>query len=581
MNREDMKIVIIGGVAAGMSAAARARRLDEHAVIIVIERSQYVSFANCGLPYHVGEVIENRDALVLQTPESLAESLNLDVRIGHEARHIKSDRQNITVNKLNTNEDYQLTYDKLVICPGAKPTVPNLPGVNHPSVFTLRNIEDMDKLKATVDGSIKSAVIIGGGYIGIEMAENLHHRGIEVSLIEIADQVMPLLDQEMSRDIQYHLEYHGINLKLSTSATGFKENNQQLDVLLDTGESISTDMVLLAVGVRPDISLLDGTGIAIGSSGGILVNKYMQTNLPNIYAAGDAVEVSDTITGEPSLIALAGPANRQGRIVADHIFGRASSYSTTQGTAIVKVFEMTAGGTGASEKTLKRNNIPYRKIYIHPTGHASYYPGTNSMHIKLLFKPDDGKLLGVQIVGYDGVDKRIDVFSVALRAGLTVFDLEHLELTYAPPYGSAKDPVNMAGFVGSNLLNGDIEFWYAEDYENVIENALLVDVRSSIEYDAWHIDGAVNIPLGKLRSSLNKLPKDKIILLYCRVGFRSYLAYRVLAQSGVKQVKTLAGGSKTFCSFHRTPLCTGKPGMPFVAHAEERLAENPQSVNSV
>ncbi|MFA6179076.1 MAG: FAD-dependent oxidoreductase [Candidatus Methylopumilus sp.] len=573
-----MKLVIVGGVAAGMSTAARARRLNEQAEIVVLERSQYVSFANCGLPYHIGGDIKEREQLVLQTPQTLAETLNLDVRTGHEVMAIDSDSQSVVVRELSTGRQYAEHYDKLVLCPGASPIRPKLPGIAHPRIFTLRNIEDMDVTKASIDAGIQQAIVIGGGYIGVEMAENLRHRGVNVTLVEFAEQIMPPLDQEMARDLQYHMEYHGVTLKLGTAAASFADAEGKVDVTLQDGSILRADLVLLAVGVRPDVALLDGTNIKLGPRGGIQVNAHMQTSAPNIYAAGDAVEVLDTITGEPALIALAGPANRQGRIAADHICGRDSAYTSTQGTAIIKVFEMTGGGTGASEKTLKRTNIPYRKIYIHPSGHASYYPGTTSMQIKLLFAPADGKILGAQVVGYDGVDKRIDIFATAIRAGMTVYDLETLELAYAPPYGSAKDPINMAGFVASNLLKGDIDFWYAEEYPAVIANGLVIDVRSATEYKTWHVPDAINIPLGQLRDQLGSLPHDRPIFLYCRVGFRSYLAHRILVQSGFNQVKTLAGGSKTFCSFHRTPLCTGRPGVPFVAHAEEKLAE--QAVGS-
>lgn len=568
-----MKIVIVGGVAAGMSAAARARRLSEMAEIVVLERSHYVSFANCGLPYHIGGDIKDRDQLLLQTPQTLAETLNLDVRTGHEVITINRNDQIVTVRELTTGRQYIEAYDKLVLCPGASPIRPNLPGIDHPRIFTLRNIEDMDVIKTIIDKGIKQAVVIGGGYIGVEMAENLRHRGLGVTLVELADQIMPPFDQEMARDLQYHLEYHGIQLRLGTAAASFADAEGNVTVTLQDGTELLADFVLLAVGVCPDVGLVKGTGLTLGPRGGILVNAHMQTSDSNIYAAGDAVEVTDTITGDPALIALAGPANRQGRIVADHISGRDSAYTSTQGTAIVKVFEMTGGGTGASEKTLKRKNMLYHKIYIHPSGHASYYPGTTSMHIKLLFAPVDGKILGAQIVGYDGVDKRIDVFATAIRAGMTVYDLEELELAYAPPYGSAKDPVNMAGFVASNFLKGDIDFWYAEEYPAAIQGGVVIDVRGTTEYQAWHVPDAINIPLGQLRSQLDSLPHDKPIFLYCRVGFRSYLAHRILVQSGFNKVKTLAGGSKTFCSYHRTPLCTGRPGIPFVPHAEEKLAE--------
>jgi len=569
-----MKIVVIGGVAAGMSAAARARRLSESAKIVVLERSRYVSFANCGLPYHIGGDIEDREQLVLQTPQTLAESMNLDVRTGHEVVAINTAEKNIVVRELDTGLQYFEAYDKLVLSPGAKPVRPPLPGINHPRIFTLRNIEDMDVIKSKVDEGVSRVVVIGGGYIGIEMAENLRQRNIEVILVELAEQILSAsLDPEMARDIQYHLQYHGVQLKLGTAASSFEDMDGNVLVHLNDGSTVDSDLVILAVGVRPDVDLLKGTNITLGPRGGIQVNAHMQTSDPDVYAAGDAVEVRDTITGNDALIALAGPANRQGRIAADHIFGRYSAYQSTQGTAIVKVFEMTGGATGATEKTLRQQNIDYHKVYLHPSGHASYYPGTAPMHIKLLFAPENGRILGAQVVGYDGVDKRIDVFATALRGNMTVNDLEMLELAYAPPYGSAKDPVNMAGFIASNLLKGDIEFWYAEDYPAITEGSMIIDVRGTKEFETWHIPEAINIPLGKLRSQIDSLPKDRPLFLYCRVGFRSYLAHRILVQSGFSQVRTLAGGSKTFCSFHRTPLCTGRPGIPFVPHAEEKLAE--------
>jgi NADPH-dependent 2,4-dienoyl-CoA reductase/sulfur reductase-like enzyme/rhodanese-related sulfurtransferase len=564
-----------------MSAAARARRLSEQAEIIVIERTRHVSFANCGLPYHIGGEIPEREALLLQTPETLAETLNLDVRIGHEATAITRSSNSVSIREIATGQLYTESYDRLILCPGAFPITPPLPGVDHPRIHTLRNIEDMDAINAAITPGTATAVVIGAGYIGVEMAENLRHRGLQVDLVEMLEQIMPPLDPEMARDLQYHLEYHGVRLHLGTAAASFADAAGRVSVVLTNGESMTTDLVIMAVGVRPDVRLAQAAGLELGPRGGIRVDQHMRTSDASIYAAGDAVEVIDTVSGEPTLVPLAGPGNRQGRVAADHIFGRDSRYESTQGTAIVKVFQMTGGGTGASEKTLRRGGIPYRKVYVHPSGHASYYPGTAPMQLKLLFAPitaeRPGRLLGAQVVGYDGVDKRIDVLATALRAGLTVFDLEHLELAYAPPYGSAKDPVNMAGFVAANLLRGDIDFWYAEDYPQAIADGVLVDVRGAAEYKAWHIPEAINIPLGSLRTRLPELAPDKAIYLYCRVGFRSYLAHRVLVQSGFTAVRTLAGGSKTFCSFHRTPLCTGRPGVPFVPHAEEKLAARTDS----
>lgn len=574
-----MKIVIIGGVAGGASAAARARRLSEEAEIIILERDEYVSFANCGLPYHIGGEIQDREALLLQTPASLKTSLNLDVRTGHEVIKIDRAAKLVHVHDRTNKADYTESYDKLVLCQGANPIRPPLPGINHPRIFTLRNIPDMDAIKAVVDQAAHSAVVIGGGYIGMEIAEALRHRAVRVDLVEMLPQVMPPLDAEMARDLAYHMESYGINLHLGVTAQSFVDIDGDVQVELSNGIKLLADLVIMAVGVRPASSLAQSAGLEIGGRGGIKVDPHMRTSDPDIYAAGDMVEVTDTVTGEATVIPLAGPANRQGRIVADHIFGRASAYQSTQGTAVLKVFDMTGGCTGASEKVLQRVKMPYRKIYIHPSGHAGYYPGTAPMHLKLLFAPDDGRVLGAQIVGYDGVDKRLDVFATAIRAGMTVYDLEHLELAYAPPYGSAKDPVNMAGFVAANLLRGDVNFWYAEDYPEKTMSGTILDVRSKEEFAAWHMPEAINIPLGELRNDLaaRSINSDRHhpLFLYCRVGFRSYLAYRILRQSGYDNVATLAGGSKTFMSFNRTPQATGRPGIPFIAHEEEKMAAKP------
>jgi len=545
-----MKILVIGGVAAGMSAAARARRLDEAAEIVVLERSKHVSFANCGLPYHVGGVIKNRDNLLLQTPQSLKASLNLDVRVGNEVRKIDRQRRTVQVRELESGREYEESYDKLVLAPGALPIRPKLAGIDHPRVYVLRNIEDMDLIKGMVDGGARKGVVIGGGYIGVEMAENLRDRGLEVELVEMADQIIPPLDREMARDLEVHMRDHGVKLHLGMAAAAFRERSGQVEVELTGAGVILADFAILAAGVRPDTALASAAGLTLGLRGGIQVDSHMRTSDPYIYAAGDAVEVVDMITGQPSLIPLAGPANRQGRIVGENICGRDTEYTFTQGTAIVKIFDMTGGGTGASEKTLKKNGRSYLKIYLHPSGHAGYYPGSAPMHIKVLFQPDSGKLLGAQVVGYDGVDKRLDVFATAIRAGMTVSQLQHLELAYAPPYASAKDPVNMAGFIGDNVLRGDVVFWYAEEFPAKTSGGLILDVRSPQEYELWHIPGAVNIPLGKLRLQLDKIPRDRRVYLYCKVGFRSYLAYRLLRQMGISKLATLAGGSLTFCSMN-------------------------------
>jgi NADPH-dependent 2,4-dienoyl-CoA reductase/sulfur reductase-like enzyme/rhodanese-related sulfurtransferase len=545
-----MKCVIIGGVAAGMSTGARLRRLDEFAEIVVLERGQHVSFANCGLPYHVGGVISDRNDLLLQTPQSLKASLNLEVRTGHEVRSVNRKAHTLHVAELATGREYDEPYDKLVLAPGATPIRPPLPGIDHPGILTLRNIDDMDRIKALVDDGAKHAVVIGGGYIGVEMAENLRTRGLQVDLVETTPQIFPPLDFEMARYIEAHMREKGVLLHLGTAATAFHDSGGKVVVELTSGASLAADLVILSVGVRPDVSLARDAGLEIGARGGIAVNSHLCTSDPDIYAAGDAVEVTDLVTRVASLIPLAGPANRQGRIVGDNLAGRPSTYSATQGSAIVKVFDMTGGGTGASEKALIKAVRPFRKIYLHPVGHAGYYPGSLPMHMKLLFDPHTGKLLGAQIVGFDGVDKRLDVLATALRAGMTVYDLEALELTYAPPYGSAKDPVNMAGFIAANCLKGDLALWYAEDYPERTDAGVIVDVRGPQEFGAWHIPGAVNIPLGKLREQAESLRRDKPVLVYCKVGFRSYLAYRIMKQRGFDSVSMLSGGALTFQSVH-------------------------------
>ncbi len=575
-----MKIVVIGGVAAGASTAARARRLCEDAEIVVLEKDAFISFANCGLPYHIGGDIKDRNALLLQTPESLRATLNIDVRTGHEVIHINRELKQLTILDRNLDKNYVESYDKLVLSQGADALRPPIPGIDHQKIFVLRNIPDMDAIIQQIDEGARKAIVIGGGFIGIEVAEAFRQRDMEVELVELQNQLMPPLDCEMACDLRYHMESKGVQLHLGSAAKEFIDAVGKVNVVLDNSLTLVADFVVLAIGVRPASKLAIDAELKMGGRGGIKVDSHLQTSDPDIYAAGDMVEVTDTVTGEPTQLPLAGPANRQGRIVADNLFGRASQYRSTQGTAVVKIFDMTAGSTGASEKTLRRVNRAYHKVYLHPSGHAGYYPGTAPMHIKLLFEPEVGTVLGVQIVGYDGVDKRIDVFATAIRAGMTVFDLEHLELAYAPPYGSAKDPVNMAGFISSNFLRGDLDFWYAEDFPDKVSNGMLLDVRGVKEFEKWNIPGSVNIPLRELRSRLHEVQKDQPIYLYCRVGFRSYLAYRILKQKGFEQVSILAGGSKTFNCFCRTALATGKPGVPFVSHAEEKLAETPDALKN-
>ena len=573
-----MKAVVVGGVAGGMSAAARLRRLDEQADIVVLERDDYVSFANCGLPYHIGGDITERDALLLQTPLSLRESLGLDVRTGHEVLAIDREGKSVSVRDRLTGEEYAEAYDALVLATGATPLRPPLPGIDHPLIRTLRNIPDMDAIIAILDDGVRSAVVIGGGYIGIEMVEALRHRGIEVTLVEALDQVMTVLDPEMATHLQDNLVDHGVRLLLSTRANGFSDDNGKVVVELDT-ERLTADLVILAIGVKPESSLARAAGLELSDRGAVITDQHMRTSDPSIYGVGDSVQVTDTVTGEPVVIPLAGPANRQGRIAADNIAGRVSTYSSTQGTGIVKLFELTAGMTGATERTLKRVGRNYLKVHVHPNGHASYYPGTHAMHLKVLFDAADGRLLGAQAVGVDGVDKRIDVLAVAIRAGMTIEDLEHLELAYAPPYGSAKDPVNMAGFVGGNLLRGDVALWYAEEWPGLPEGAVLLDVRSELEHAEWAIPGSLLIPHKELRARLAEVPAGAPVYVYCRSGFRSYLAQRILAQSGWPDARTLAGGELTFRAVHPDGSA-GWAEYPVVTYAEDELAAHQRDAST-
>jgi len=561
------KIVVVGGVAGGMSAAARARRLSEDAHIVVLERDAYVSFANCGMPYHIGGDIPDRDELLVQTPESLAANLNLDVRVANEVVAIDTSGKIVQVRDLGASRTYQLPYDKLVLATGAKPVQPSLPGIDSPLVHTLRNLEDMDRIKAVVDAGRGRAVVIGGGYIGIEMVEALRHREWQVTLLEAADQVMGPLDPEMAQQVQAELARNGVQLHLDTKAEGFTDTS-----VLTSDGVLPADLVVLAIGVLPESSLARFAGLHTTDRGAIVVDAHQVTSDPDVYAVGDSVQVTDTVTGEPTVVPLAGPANRQGRIAADHMFGRDARYTTTQGTAIVKVFDLTAGGTGANEKILRRHGIDYRKVYVHPNGHASYYPGTAAMHLKLLFAADDGRVLGGQVVGYDGVDKRIDVLAVAVRAGLTVWDLAELELAYAPPYGSAKDPINMAGFQGSNLLDGTIELWYPQDWGNLPADAVILDVRTERENLECALPMSVNIPVQELRERYEEIDQDRPVYVYCRSGFRSYLAYRMLKGLGFQQVATLSGGTLTM--EHSVPWLRPLNGHrePIINYAEEDAA---------
>ncbi len=575
-----MKVVIVGGVAAGASTGARVRRLDDSAEIVILERGRYVSFANCGLPYHIGGEIPDRNSLLLQTPESLAASLALDVRTGHEVVSIDPATKEVEVED-EEGRTYREAYDKLVLCPGAEPIRPPIPGADHPRVDVLRNIPDMDRIIKELDASATRAVVIGGSYIGLEMAEAFRTRGLETAIVERTDRLMPWLDPEMTRILDFHVTTHGVDIRLGSSAKAIREKGADLLVELSDGSELTADVVVLAVGVRPNAELAQMAGAATGPLGGIGVDAQMRTSVPDILAAGDAVETAHLLTGEPVLSMLAGPANREGRIAAEAICGHESAYRGSQGTAIVKVFDMAAGGTGLTEAQLRERGIEHRTVYTHQNDHAAYYPGSSPMFIKVLFSPSDGKLLGAQVLGWDGVDKRIDVFAIALRAGMTVYDLEHVELSYAPPYGSAKDPVNLIGFQASNLLRGDIDLWFAEDYPACSERTTILDVRTVAEYEYWHIPKAINIPYTELRSRLDEVLKDRPVYSYCRSGFRSYIAYCILRQHDFADTAFLSGGLITFHGFHRTPLEVGQGGFPIVAHAEDEMATRPGALEHV
>jgi len=549
---DKKRIVIVGGVAGGASAAARARRLSESAEIVMFERGEYISFANCGLPYHIGGVIKNRDRLLVQTPESFHKRFRVDVRVNTEVIRINREEKTVVARNLKTGVEREESYDALILSPGAEPVKPPLPGIDVERVLTLRNIGDMDAIKHVVDSEQPSrAVVVGGGYIGLEMAEALRDRNIQVTMVELMNQVMGPVDPEMAAPLHQELVSQGVDLRLGTSVKAFSQKGGTLQVMLSTGETIECGLAILAIGVRPEVSLAKDAGIEIGERGGILVNQHMQTSDPAIYAVGDAVEVRDFVGDFQTLIPLAGPANRQGRIAADVIFGRDTEYKETQGTGICKVFDLAVGMTGLNEKTLKRQGMPYEKIYIHPASHAGYYPGAHSLSLKVLFNPEDGKLLGAQAVGADGVDKRIDVLAVAIRAGMTVFDLEELELSYAPPYGSAKDPVNYAGFVAANILNGDTAICHAVDMVSPRADQMILDVRTVEETRSGVIPGAKIIPIDELRERLNELPKEKEMLIYCAVGQRGYMVTRILMQHGYR-CRNLSGGYKTWKAVTQT-----------------------------
>lgn len=540
------KVLIVGGVAGGASTAARLRRVNEDAQIIMFERGKYISFANCGLPYYIGGTIEQRDALLLQTPEAMKARFNIDVRVQNEVVSINKEEKYVEVKDLKTGEIYKETYDNLVLSPGSTPIKPPIPGIDKDNIFSLWNIPDTDAIKSFLDKRpVKKVTVIGGGFIGIEMAENMYDRGLEVNLVEMADQVMAPVDYDMAQLIHGHMAQKGIKLFLNNGVSSFIDKDGKTYVKLQDGTMLESDMVILSIGIRPNGELAKNAGLETNKRGGIVVDEYLKTSDDSIYAVGDAIEVVDYVNGSKTMIPLAGPANKQGRIVANNIVGKQEKYKGTMGTSVVKVFDLTVAATGNNEKTLNRLGKKYQEDYkislVQPKSHAGYYPGAIPMTIKLMFDLK-GKILGAEIIGYEGVDKRIDVIATLIKMGGTIYDLKELELAYAPPYSSAKDPVNMAGFSAENILNGDMEvvLWDEIDKEDK-QNSIILDVRDDIELELGYIEGAKNIPVNSLRDRIDELDKNKEILVYCAIGIRGYIASRILTQKGYK-AKNLIGG---------------------------------------
>lgn len=544
-----MKTLIIGGVAGGASVAARLRRLDEQAEIVILERGPYISFANCGLPYYIGDVIRNKEDLVLQTPESFNDRFNVDVRILSEAVAIHPETKTVTVRNLQTDKTYEESYDNLVLSPGAEPVRPQIGAENSERIFTLRNIPDTYKIKDfLVSHEPKSAIVIGGGYIGLEMAENLTHAGLFVTLIQRSNQVLRnTLDYDMACEVHNQLYAKGVDIAFNQTLQGFAEKGDQIVVTTQDNE-YTADMVLLSIGVRPESKLAADAGIEVDQKGYIITNDRMETSIPGIYALGDAVEVTHFVTGAKAAIPLAGPANKQGRIVADNIAGIPSTYQGTQGTSVLKCFDLTVAATGINEAAAQHAGIDYIASITYSEDHASYYPGSTKIAVKLLFTPDEGKILGAQLVGKDGVDKRCDVVATAIRAGMTVYDLTRLELSYAPPFSSAKDPINMAGYVAENILTKKIDIYHIQDLPKLDRDKVtILDVMTDKEYQKGHIPGSINIPVDELRGRISELDPSKPVYVNCAIGLRGYVACRMLMQHGFT-CKNLSGGYKLYKS---------------------------------
>ena len=542
-----MKVVIVGGVAGGATAAARIRRLDEQAEIIVFERSGYISYANCGLPYYIGGVIEDPEDLTLQTPESFYRRFRIHMKVRHEVTAIHPERKTVSVKNLETGEVFEESYDKLLLSPGAKPLWPNLPGMDGDRLFTLRTVEDTFRIKDFVkQNTPKSAVMVGGGFIGLEVAENLRHLGMDVTIVQRPKQLMNPFDADMASFIHSEVRKHGVKLALGYSVEGFAERDGGVDVLLKDREAIHADMVVLAIGVTPESSLAKDAGLALGIKGSILVNDRMETSVPDIYAVGDAVQVKHYVTGEDALIALAGPANKQGRIAADNICGGNSRYSGSQGSSVIKVFDMTAATTGINETNARKSGLNVDTVILSPMSHAGYYPGGKLMTMKVVFEKETYRLLGAQIVGYEGVDKRIDVLATAIHAGMKATQLKELDLAYAPPYSSAKDPVNMAGFMIDNISKG-LKQWHLADAEKLPRDGsvTLLDTRTAGEYNRGHIEGFKNIPVDELRERIGEVEQGKPVYVICQSGLRSYIATRILEGHGF-EAYNFAGGFRFY-----------------------------------
>ena len=543
-----MKVVIVGGVAGGATAAARLRRLDESAEIVVFERSGYVSYANCGLPYYIGGIITDRAELTLQTPESFWRRFRVDMRVRHEVTAIHPDTKTVDVKNLATGEVFAESYDKLILSPGARPTQPALPGVGIDRLFTLRTVEDTLKLREFIEQHHpRSAVLAGGGFIGIELVENLRELGLDVTVVQRPKQLLNPLDADMAAFLHAQLRQKGVKLMLGRTVEGFAADGDRVNVLIKDEAPLTADMVVLAIGVTPDTALARDAGLELGIKGSIVVNDRMETSVPDIYAVGDAVQVKHFVTGQDTLLSLAGPANKQGRIAADNICGGDSRYLGSQGSSVIKVFDMTIGATGVNEKTARQAGIDCDKVFLSPMSHAGYYPGGKVMTMKVVFEKGTYRLLGAQIVGYEGVDKRIDVLATAIHAGLTGPQLKDLDLAYAPPYSSAKDPVNMAGFMIENLSRGLVEQFFPEDVDALPRDgsATLLDVRTPSEYAAGHAEGFVNLPVDDLREHLAEIPADKPVYLICQSALRSYIACRILSQHGLR-CSHLSGGWRLY-----------------------------------